>query len=55
MSKDNASSVNILVTGTNGQVGSEIKTLSKDYPYNFFFTTRDNLDITNTKECKKVY
>ncbi len=43
---------NILVTGTNGQVGSEIKTLSENYDYNFFFTTRENLDITNTKEVK---
>mgnify|MGYP006411038191 FL=1 len=37
---------NILVTGSNGQVGSEIRKLSKDYNYNFFFTTSTNLDIT---------
>ena len=29
---------NILVTGSNGQLGSEIKELSKEYDYNFFFT-----------------
>ena len=52
MSKDNSNSLNILVTGTNGQLGSEIKALSCDYNYNFFFTTRDNLDITNTDEVK---
>ncbi|WP_226797541.1 dTDP-4-dehydrorhamnose reductase [Aliarcobacter butzleri] len=38
---------NVLVTGSNGQVGSEIKELSKNYSYNFFFTTRDDIDITN--------
>lgn len=39
--------INVLVTGSNGQVGSEIKELSKDYNYNFFFTTRDDIDITS--------
>lgn len=43
---------NVLITGTNGQVGSEIKILSNDYNYNFFFTTRDTLDITNSNEIK---
>lgn len=43
---------NILITGTNGQVGSEIKELSKDYTYNFFFTTRDELDISNKDDIK---
>ena len=37
---------NILATGSNGQVGSEIKSLSKNYNYNFLFTTKDSLDIT---------
>ncbi|MDX9743181.1 MAG: dTDP-4-dehydrorhamnose reductase [Arcobacteraceae bacterium] len=41
------SNVNILVTGSNGQVGSEIKELSSNYPYNFFFTTSKDLDITD--------
>ncbi|MEZ4693970.1 MAG: sugar nucleotide-binding protein, partial [Aliarcobacter sp.] len=45
---------NILVTGSNGQVGSEIKELSSNYNYNFFFTTRDDIDITN-KESIKSY
>ena len=43
----NPNTYNILVTGSNGQVGSEIKELEKDYPYNFFFTTRDDIDITS--------
>ncbi len=38
---------NILVTGSKGQVGSELQILSKDYNYNFLFTDRDTLDITN--------
>lgn len=40
---------NILVTGSNGQLGSEIKELSSLYPHNFFFTCKDNLDITNAE------
>ena len=37
---------NILVTGTNGQVGSEIRELSSKYEYKFFFTDRNSIDIT---------
>jgi len=35
----------ILVTGSNGQVGSEIRELSLNYTYTFFFTDREELDI----------
>jgi len=38
---------NILVTGSNGQVGSELQALSNAYKYNFYFTDRDSLDITD--------
>ena len=41
--------LNILVTGANGQLGSEIKELSSLYLHNFFFTCKDNLDITNAQ------
>ena len=44
---------NILVTGSNGQVGSEIKELSQDYSYNFFFTDRNNIDITSKESIKE--
>ena len=44
--------LNVLVTGTNGQVGSEIKKLSVNYSYNFFFTSRDTLDISNEENIK---
>lgn len=45
----------ILVTGANGQLGSEIKVLVESYPnYHFFFTDVDELDITN-KEAIELY
>ena len=44
---------NILVTGSNGQLGSEIKELSSNYNYNFFFTTRDDIDITSKDSIKE--
>ena len=48
----NNTSFNILVTGSNGQLGSEIKELSSKYSYNFFFTTRDEIDITNKEDVR---
>ncbi|OIP54175.1 MAG: dTDP-4-dehydrorhamnose reductase, partial [Helicobacteraceae bacterium CG2_30_36_10] len=39
--------LNVLVTGSNGQLGSEIQELSCDYKYNFYFTDRTTLDISN--------
>jgi dTDP-4-dehydrorhamnose reductase len=39
----------ILVTGANGQLGSELKELTKSYyGYHFIFTDADTLDITNS-------
>ena len=38
---------NILVTGANGQVGSEMRELSKSYDGTFFFTDKETLDITD--------
>jgi len=39
---------NILVTGSNGQLGSEIRELSSSYTdYSFIFSTRQDLNITN--------
>lgn len=45
---------NILVTGSNGQLGSEIKALSSNYSYNFFFTDRNNIDI-NSKDNIRTF
>lgn len=36
---------NILVTGSHGQLGCEIKELSSAYSYTFFFTCKETLDI----------
>ena len=44
---------NILVTGSMGQLGSEIKSISSDYSYNFFFTDRNNIDITSKDDIRK--
>lgn len=44
--------LNILVTGSTGQLGSEIKELSSKYPYDFFFTNRISLDITKKEKIK---
>ena len=41
--------LNILVTGANGQVGSEIRALSSSTPDNYFFTDKETLDITDEK------
>jgi len=43
---------NILVTGSKGQLGSELQALSKEYQYNFFFTDRTTLDVTNKEDIQ---
>ena len=51
--------INILVTGANGQLGSELKTIYKNDLYNLgesaniIFTNTDTLDLTNTIFIKK--
>ena len=50
--------LNILITGSNGQVGLERQLLQKKTKvYNWFFTDKSNLDVTSKKElehfCKK--
>jgi len=43
--------MNILITGSNGQLGSEIKDLAADYKnFNFFFMDLPALDICNSNE-----
>lgn len=45
---------NILVTGGNGQLGSELKEIAPKYPdYNFLFTDVSDLDITNHEVVKQ--
>ena len=48
-----SANINVLVTGSMGQLGSEIKELSSNYNYNFFFTTRDDIDITSKESIKE--
>ena len=49
----NSNIYNVLVTGSSGQVGNEIKAISSDYSYNFFFTDRNNKDITSKDSIKE--
>ena len=45
----------ILVTGSNGQVGSELRALDIKYPeIEFFFTDRSQLDISSKENIEKV-
>lgn len=43
---------NILITGSNGQLGKELRELSNNYSYNCYFTTRKELDISETELIK---
>ncbi len=45
----------ILVSGSKGQLGTSLKKISKDYNYNFIFTDRSNLDITNFDLLKEFF
>ncbi|MBN2782446.1 MAG: dTDP-4-dehydrorhamnose reductase [Campylobacterales bacterium] len=44
---------NVLVTGSNGQVGSELRELSSNYPYKFYFTDKKELDISNLEDIRR--
>lgn len=45
---------NILITGANGQLGSELRALEFHYPsYNFIFTDLEQLDITACRAVEK--
>jgi dTDP-4-dehydrorhamnose reductase len=46
--------MNILITGSQGQLGSELRELETAYPqYKFFFTDINELDITNEASIEK--
>jgi len=45
--------LNILITGANGQLGSELEELSSNYQYQFYFTNRNKLDITIEEDIRK--
>ena len=44
---------NILITGSNGQLGRSIKDISDEFRYNYFFVTKSNLDITDSPKLEK--
>ncbi len=45
--------INILVTGSNGQLGSEIQAISGQFAdYNFMFTDVDELDLTKSEDVE---
>ncbi len=44
--------MNILVTGSNGQLGQEIKKLSSGLGHKFYFTDVEELDITNVDQVR---
>ena len=44
---------NILITGSNGQLGSEIRDISENYSDTFFFTDKEDLDITKKDNLEK--
>tara|TARA_X000000950_G_scaffold106258_1_gene133809 strand:- start:7530 stop:8426 length:897 start_codon:yes stop_codon:yes gene_type:complete len=49
-------SMNILVTGSNGQLGSEIKDIALNYEdFNFFFTDLPALDICNRNQVNNFF
>jgi dTDP-4-dehydrorhamnose reductase len=46
----------ILITGANGQVGSEFRVVAKAYPqYHFLFVTKDELSIDNAAAVKEYF
>ena len=51
---------NILVTGSNGQLGTSLNDIYKSYPFNFYFRSKKQLDITDYGSlehflfCKKI-
>jgi len=46
----------ILVTGADGQLGSELRELSINYPqYGFLFATRNELDITQPQDVRDFF
>ncbi|MBA4056403.1 MAG: NAD(P)-dependent oxidoreductase, partial [Marivirga sp.] len=45
----------ILVTGANGQLGSEIKHLSLSTPYQFTFVDMDEMDLGDAQAIKRFF
>lgn len=53
---ETTSKIKVLVTGANGQLGSELRTLEANYPQlHFIFSDIGELDITNEQEVKAFF
>ena len=53
---ETTSKIKVLVTGANGQLGSELRTLEANYPQiQFVFTDVDELDITHEQMVKAYF
>ncbi len=46
--------MNILVTGSNGQVGKAMRRIADTLPYDFLFTEKSTLDISNQVEVEQA-
>ena len=46
---------NILVTGANGQLGSELRKISQNLKYYFYFTDIDELDLTDISAIQEFF
>ena len=44
--------LNILITGSDGQLGQSINEISSEYEYNFIFANKDSLNILNEKDIE---
>jgi dTDP-4-dehydrorhamnose reductase len=51
-----ADTMKILVTGSNGQLGSELRAISASYPsYQFTFLSREEASVTDSRAFKKLF
>lgn len=51
-----SSGFKILVTGSNGQLGSELRSIASEHPHiNFIFTDVEELDITNSNDLSAFF
>ena len=46
---------NILITGSDGQLGKSIRNNSTEYDYNYFFMNKNELDITDFQSLENHF
>ncbi len=48
--------MNVLITGSNGQLGSEVRKLSSEHPHwSFIFTDIKELDLTKSEDIHDFF